>query len=158
MQNIEQEYHANMDKLTHSVMITQLELVLTYSERFYQRQFITRRITNHNLLQRLEALLTDYFKGNTLAVKGIPTVQSIADALHLSPNYLSRVLKTLTGQSTKQFIQDKLIEVAKEKLSTSDQSINEIAYQLGFEHPQSFCKLFKTKTQYSPLAFRQSFN
>lgn len=158
MQQIEQEYHTSMDKLSHAVMIAQLELLLTYSERFYQRQFITHRRMNHTILQRLEAMLTDYFSSDPLPTKGIPTVEFIADTLHLSPNYLSRLLKTLTGHSTKQFIQDKLIELAKEKLSTTDLSINEIAYQLGFEHPQSFSKLFKAKTQYSPLAFRQSFH
>lgn len=88
----------------------------------------------------------------------MPTVQFIAEALHISPNYLSRLLKILTGQSTQQFIHDKLIELAKEKLSTTDLSVNEIAYELGFEYPQSFSKLFKSKTNLSPLEFRSSFN
>ena len=88
----------------------------------------------------------------------MPTVQYIAETLNVSPNYLSGLLKTLTGQSTQQHIHDKLIEKAKEKLSTTDLSVSEIAYELGFEHPQSFSKLFKTKTNFSPLEFRQSFN
>jgi AraC family transcriptional regulator, transcriptional activator of pobA len=88
----------------------------------------------------------------------LPSVQFVADKLNVSPNYLSGVLKTLTGQSTQQHIHEKLIERAKEKLSTTDLSISEIAYELGFEHSQSFSKLFKTKTNFSPLEFRQTFN
>ena len=132
--------------------------MLNYSERFYQRQFITRKITNHQILGRLEALLADYFTGDDLATKGLPTVQYIADTLNVSPGYLSGLLKLLTGQSTQQHIHDKLIEKAKEKLSTTGLSVSEIAYELGFEHPQSFSKLFKIKTKFSPLEFRQSFN
>lgn len=158
MQNINQEYHSNIDKFSQDVIVAQLELLLTYSERFYQRQFITRKITNHTILDRLENLLKEYFKGNDLATKGLPTVQYISEKLNISPNYLSRLLNTLTGQSTKQFIQDKLIDLAKEKLSTTDLTVNEIAYALGFEHPQSLSKLFKTKTNLTPLKFRQSFN
>jgi AraC family transcriptional regulator, transcriptional activator of pobA len=132
--------------------------LLNYSDRFYHRQFITRKITNHKVLGRLEDILTEYFNGNTVAEKGLPTVQYIAGALNVSPNYLSGLLKVLTGQSTQQHIHDKLIEKAKEKLSTTGLSVSEIAYELGFEHPQSFSKLFKTKTNLSPLEFRQSFN
>ncbi|MEJ7830580.1 MAG: helix-turn-helix transcriptional regulator [Segetibacter sp.] len=132
-QNVEQEYHSSIDKFSQDVIIAQLELLLTYSERFYQRQFITRKISNHTILDRLELLLTGYFKSDDLANKGLPTVQFIADHLHISANYLSRLLHLLTGQSTMQFIHDKLINLAKEKLSTTDLSINEIAYQLGFE-------------------------
>lgn len=158
MQHIEQEYHANIDKFSKKVIIAQLELLLTYADRFYHRQFITREITNHRLLDRLEDLLAEYFNSDALAKKGLPTVQYIAGALNVSPNYLSVLLKVLTGQSTQQHIHDKLIEKAKEKLSTTTLSVSEIAYELGFEHSQSFSKLFKSKTSLSPLAFRQSFN
>ncbi|GAB4019347.1 helix-turn-helix domain-containing protein [Spirosoma koreense] len=158
IENIGQEYRSPIDRFSQNVMIAQLDLLLTYAERFYQRQFITRKITNHSILNRLEALLTEYFSSDTLPEKGLPTVQYIADALHVSPNYLSGLLKILTGQSTQQHIHDKLIEKAKEKLSTTDLSISEIAYELGFEHSQSFSKLFRNKTNYSPLEFRQSFN
>jgi AraC-like DNA-binding protein len=158
IQNIRQEYHSNIDKFSQDIIIAQLELLLTYSERFYQRQFITRKITNHKILDRLEETLTAWFNSDELISKGLPTVQSIAGTLNVSPNYLSNVLKMLTGQSTQQHIHDKLIEKAKEKLSTTGLSVSEIAYELGFEHPQSFSKLFKTKTQLSPLEFRQSFN
>ena len=155
---IAQEYHANIDNFSQDVIIAQIELLLTYSERFYQRQFITRKIANHRILNQLDTLLTDYFKNDILPDKGIPTVQYIADSLHISANYLSRLLQLLTGQSTKQFIQDRLVGLAKEKLSTTDLSVNEIAYSLGFEHSQSFNKLFKSKTNQSPTAFRKSFN
>jgi len=158
VQNIQNEYHSAIDSFSQSIIISQIETLLNYGERFYQRQFITRKITNHQILNSLEDLLTDYFSSENLIIKGLPTVQGIAEQLNVSPGYLSGLLKVLTGQSTQQHIHEKLIEKAKEKLSTSELSISEIAYELGFEHPQSFSKLFKSKTQVSPLEFRQSFN
>ncbi|MEH6406455.1 MAG: helix-turn-helix transcriptional regulator [Leeuwenhoekiella sp.] len=158
MQNIANEYHSNIDKFSQSVILAQIELLLTYSDRFYNRQFITRKITNHKILDRLEAILSGYFNNDNLAINGIPTVHLIAEQLNVSPSYLSTLLKSLTGKSTQQHIHDKLIEKAKERLSTTDLSVSEIAYQLGFEHSQSFSKLFKTKTNLSPLSFRASFN
>lgn len=158
IQNIQQEYHSNIDKFSQDVIIAQLELLLTYADRFYHRQFITRKISNHKILDRLEEILMEYFNSDTLVKKGLPTVQYIAGALNVSPNYLSGLLKTLTGQSTQQHIHDKLIDKAKEKLSTTGLSVSEIAYELGFEHSQSFSKLFKSKTSLSPLEFRASFN
>jgi AraC-like DNA-binding protein len=158
IQNIQREYHTNIDKLSQNIIISQIETLLNYSERFYQRQFITRKITNHQILDRLEKLLSNYFNSNELATNRLPTVQNIANMLNVSQSYLSSLLKVLTGQSTQQHIHDKLIEKAKEKLSTAESSVSEIAYELGFEHPQSFSKLFKSKTNLSPLAFRQSFN
>lgn len=155
---IEQEYHSNIDNFSQDVIIAQIELLLTYSERFYQRQFITRKVANHRILNQLDIFLTEYFNEDNLTNRGIPTVQFVAEHLNISSNYLSRLLQLLTGQSTKQCIHDKLIDLAKEKLSTTDLSVNEIAYSLGFEHSQSFSKLFKTKTNQSPLAFRLSFN
>lgn len=158
MQNIAQEYQARIDSFSQDVIIAQLELLFTYSERFYQRQFLTRRVSNHQIIGRMEDLLNAYFKGDELRSKGMPTVSYFADALHLSPNYLSRLLKTLTGQSTKDFIIGKVVDLAKEKLSTTDLTMNEIAYMLGFDYPQAFSKLFKSRTSLSPLKFRQSFN
>lgn len=155
---IEQEYHSNIDKFSQEIIISQLEVLLNYSERFYQRQFITRKIANHKILERLEDILDTYFNSDLLAQKGLPTVPYIADALNMSPNYLSGLLKTLTGLSTQHHIHDKLIEKAKERLSTTQLSVSEIAYELGFDHPQSFSKLFKSKTKVSPLEFRASFN
>ncbi|WP_223608215.1 AraC family transcriptional regulator [Chryseobacterium sp. OSA05B] len=158
IENIQQEYHDNIDKFSQSIIISHIETLLNYSERFYERQFITRKITNHKTLERLEVILNDYFENNDLVSKGLPSVQFVANELNLSSNYLSRLLKTLTGQSTQQMIHDKLIEKAKEKLSVTDLSVSEIAYELGFEHPQSFTKLFKSKTNLSPVEFRSSFN
>src|SRR5690606_4413546 len=138
-------------------MIAQIELLLNYAERFYNRQFITRQITNHQVLEKLEIWLEDYFHGDQVAQDGLPTVQHVSNQLQMSSNYLSTLLKSLTGQSTKQHIHKKLLEKAKEKLSTTALSVSEIAYELGFEHPQSFSKLFKSKTQMTPLEFRRSF-
>jgi len=156
-QNIVKEYQGNMDKFSHSLIINQLEYLLLYADRFYNRQFLTRRITNHQILHKLESLLEFHFADETRINKGIPTVRSVADELNISANYLSTLLKVLTGQSTQQFIHDKLIEKAKEKLSGTELSITEIAYSLGFEHSQSFSKLFKTKTRQTPLEFRSMY-
>lgn len=158
MQNIQQEYHSSIDKFSKQIIISQTESLLNYSERFYNRQFITREKSNHQVLERLETLLTHYFNSDDLVSKGLPTVGYVARSLHVSPNYLSSLLKVLTGQNTQQHIHGKLIEKAKEKLSTTDLSVSEIAYDLGFEHLQSFSKLFKSKTRLTPLEFRQSFN
>ncbi len=158
LQNIRQEYQNRMDHFSREVIIAQLELLFTYSERFYHRQFLTRKITNHTILDRLEKLLSDYFNNDTITLKGLPSVQFVADSLNVSPSYLSGLLKVLTGQSTQQHIHNKLIEKAKEQLSTTNLTISEIAYELGFEHSQSFSKLFKSKTCQTPLAFRASFN
>lgn len=158
LKNIQNEYQSNIDKFSQDVIIAQIELLLTYSERFYNRQFITRKISNHEILACLEKLLEAYFSSDSLQKKGLPTVQEIAENLNVSPNYLSGLLKSLTGQSTQQHVHNKLIEKAKEKLSTTNLSISEIAFELGFEHQQSFSKLFKTKTNVSPIVFRQSFN
>lgn len=158
IKNIQQEYHSNIDKFSQSIIISQIETLLNYAERFYHRQFITRKISNHQILDRLEILLENYFTKEDLLEKGLPTVQYVAAALNVSPNYLSSMLKVLTGQSTQHHIHDKLIEIAKEKLSTTHLSVSEIAYTLGFEHSQSFSKLFKSKTSQSPLEFRAAFN
>ncbi|MFD1001645.1 helix-turn-helix domain-containing protein [Ohtaekwangia kribbensis] len=158
MQNIQREYHANIDKFSHNIIIAQIQLLLNYCERFYQRQFITRKKSSHLVLERLEKILDDWFSSEDLIEKGLPTAQQIAEVLNISPNYLGSLLKALTGQSTQHHIHDKLIEKAKEKLSTTKLSVSEIAYQLGFEHSQSFNKLFKSKTNVSPLEFRHSFN
>lgn len=157
LQNIRTEYQANLDKFSQQIIISQLELLLNYSERFYQRQFLTRKKANHQILDRLEELLEDYFNSD-LMDKRLPTVQEVAEKLHLTPDYLSSMLKSLTGQSTQQHIHHKLIEAAKVKLSTTQLSISEIAHGLGFEHSQSFSKLFKSKTKQTPMEFRTSFN
>lgn len=158
IQQIAHELESGIDGFSQSIVISLLEVLFNYSDRFYHRQFITRKISCHQVLQQLERLLTDYFNNDELVQKGLPTVQYVADSLHMSPNYLSSMLKLLTGQTTQQHIHDRLIEKAKEKLSITSLTVSEIAYDLGFEHPQSFSKFFKIKTSYSPLQFRQSFN
>ncbi|WP_332732106.1 helix-turn-helix domain-containing protein [Flavihumibacter sp.] len=157
-ENIQNEYNSNIDKFSQKIIISQVETLLNYADRFYQRQFITRKKANHQILNHLEELLIDYFNNKNLVNVGLPTVKFIAETLNLSPNYLNGVLKSLTGQSTQQHIHDKLIEKAKEKLSTTHLTVSEIAFELGFEYSQSFSKLFKAKTKQSPLAFRKSFN
>ena len=154
---INQEYASSIDKFSQDIIIAQLEVLLTYAERFYQRQFITRKVINHRLLERLEDLLNTYFENN-LSKKGVPTVNHIAANLNVSAGYLSSILRSLTGLNTQQHIHLKLIEKAKEKLSATNLTVSEIAYELGFEHIQSFSKLFKTKTNMSPVDFRSSFN
>lgn len=158
MQNIEQEYRSNIDAFSQDVMVAQIELLLNYSNRFYNRQFITRKKASSDLLVKLEDLLNEYFDRKNESQTGLPTVKYISDKLNVSPNYLSDMLRTLTGQNAQQHIHNKLIERAKEALTTTSLSVGEIAYRLGFEHPQSFNKLFKNKTNTSPLEFRNSFN
>ncbi|HEA30316.1 MAG TPA: AraC family transcriptional regulator [Leeuwenhoekiella sp.] len=158
IQNIQTEYNSNIDKFSKQIIISQMETLLNYSDRFYNRQFITREKSNHQILGRLEKLLTDYFNSEDLFSKGLPTVHSVAAQLNVSPSYLGSLLRLLTNQSTQQHIHNKLLEKAKEKLSTTELSVSEIAYELGFEHSQSFSKLFKSKTHQSPLKFRHSFN
>ncbi|NLR59514.1 helix-turn-helix transcriptional regulator [Chitinophaga polysaccharea] len=153
--NIDQEHRTNIDTFSQGIIISLIEALLGYSARFYQRQFITRNITNHRIVSQLDALLEKAFSEEVLEKKGIPTVKDISNQLNISPNYLSGLLKTLTGNSTQQHIQEKIIEKAKERLIMTDWSVNEIAFELGFEYPQSFSKLFKTKTNFSPLAFRK---
>jgi AraC-like DNA-binding protein len=158
VQNIKQEYHSNIDKFSQNIIISNIETLLNYAERFYQRQFITRKISNHQILNRLEEFLDDYFNNDEVIKTGLPTVQLVAEKLNVSSIYLTNLLRVITGQNTQQHIHDKLIEKAKEKLSTTNLSVSEIAYELGFGHSQSFSKLFKAKTHLSPNQFRQSFN
>ena len=155
---IEDEIKSRIDDFSQDVIISQIELLLNYSNRFYKRQFITRKAVNNDLLQQLEEMLDDYFSNDKSVTQGIPTVHFLSEQLNMSPGYLSDMLRNLTGQNAQQHIHEKLIEKAKEKLSTTNLSVSEIAYELGFEHPQSFSKLFKTKTNFSPLEFRNSFN
>lgn len=156
--NIKHEYQANIDQFSQDIILSHIETLLHYAERFYRGQFIARKKTNHQILDRLEILLDEYFNSDELAAKGLPTVQYISSELHISTSYLRTLLKSLTGLNTQQHIHNKLVEKAKERLSTTDLSISEIAYSLGFEHAQSFSKLIKSKTNTSPLEFRQSFN
>ncbi|MEP6713867.1 MAG: helix-turn-helix transcriptional regulator [Ferruginibacter sp.] len=154
--HIKQEYHSSIDNYSQDVMVSHLELLLNYSNRFYNRQFITRKTISSSLLVQLNDILNQCFESDQ--VNGLPTVQFLADKLNVSANYLSDMLRSLTGQNAQQHLHNKLIEKSKELLATTSLSVSEIAYQLGFEYPQSFNKLFKSKTSLSPLRFRNSFN
>ena len=154
--SIEQEYQSVIDKHSQQIIVSQIDTLLAYSNRFYERQFITRKPMNHRILERLEEIIDEYFKAESFIAHGMPSVVDIADQLNLTPNYLSSLLKHLTGLSTQHYIHNRLIDTAKEKLSTTDLSVSQIAYQLGFDYPQSFSKLFKSKTNQSPLEFRRS--
>ncbi|WP_443943614.1 helix-turn-helix domain-containing protein [Pedobacter sp. AW1-32] len=154
---IRNELNSRIDDFSHEVIIAQIELLLSYAKRFYKRQFLTRKVVTNDLLQQLEDLLDAYFEENETATKGVPTVQFLADTLHFTPNYLSDMLRSLTGLNAQQHIHTKLIEKSKELLTATDKTVSEVAFQLGFEHPQSFTRLFKNKTQLSPQQFRTSF-
>ncbi|MBS1660429.1 MAG: helix-turn-helix transcriptional regulator [Bacteroidetes bacterium] len=153
-ENIKEELNSNIDDFSQDLMISQIEVLLNYSNRFYKRQFITRKAASHDLLTKMEQLLTAYFENPDN--QHLPTVEHLAAQLHLSPRYLSDMLRSLTGQNAQQHIHEKLIEKAKEYLTATDLSVAEIAYHLGFEHPQSFNKLFKRKTNQTPLEYKQS--
>ena len=155
---IEEELNSRIDDFSQDVIISQIELLLNYANRFYKRQFITRKAVNNDMLQRLEDLLEEYFNHEISLDQGLPTVQYLSEHLNLSPGYLSDMLRSLIGQNAQQYIHNKLIEKAKEKLSTTNLTVSEVAYGLGFGHSQSFSKLFKTKTNLSPLQFRKAFN
>lgn len=155
--SIANELDNNIDNFSQDVLVSQIELLLNYSNRFYNRQFITRKAINHDIITSLDKLLNNYFATNSRK-NGLPSVKYISTELKLSQRYLSDMLRLLTGLNTQQYIQNAIIEKAKEKLSTTNLSVSEIAYALGFEHSQSFSKLFKSKTNFSPLEFRQSFN
>ncbi len=157
-QSIEEELESRIDNFSQDVVISQIELLLNYANRFYSRQFITRKAVSSDLLEKVEEILHGYFRSANMKNQGIPTVQFLSAQLNVSSSYLSDMLRSLTGQNAQQHIHNHLIEKAKEQLSTSNSSISEIAYGLGFEHPQSFSKLFKLKTNVSPLDFRRSFN
>ena len=128
IRTIQLEYDNNIDQFSQDIIISQLDTLLNYAERFYHRQFLTRKIANHQILDRMEKILEDYFNNEDLTRKGLPSVQEIAGRLNISPTYLSGMLKVLTGQSTQQHIHEKLIQKAKEKLSGSEASVSEIAY------------------------------
>jgi len=156
-QIMEQELNSGVDEFSQEVIIAQIELMLSYVNRFYKRQFITRKAVNSDILEKTESILDDYLNQKRLHL-GVPTVQYLSDQLHISPGYLSDMLRSLIGKNTKQYIHEKLIDKAKERLTNTELTVSEIAYELGFEHPQSFSKLFKIKTDMSPLEFRNSFH
>ena len=155
-QFIKDELGQRIDKFSQDVIISQIELLLNYANRFYDRQFITRKSVNSDVLMKLETLLNNYLNSRVSPEGGLPSVNALAEQLHLTPRYLSDLVRNLTGLSTQQFIHEKVIEKAKGYLAKNELTIAEVAYSLGFEHPQSFNKLFKAKTSLSPLAYKKS--
>ncbi|WP_288243582.1 helix-turn-helix transcriptional regulator [uncultured Chryseobacterium sp.] len=155
---MEQELNSRVDEFSQEVVIAHIELLLSYVNRFYKRQFITRKAVNNDILQKLEMILDYYLNDENSLVHGLPTVQYLSDQLNISPGYLSDVLRTVIGKNTQQYIREKLTEKAKERLISTDLTVGEIAYELGFEHPQSFSKMFRVQTGLSPIEFRNSFN
>lgn len=156
VQNIQNEIDSRLDNFSQDVIVSNLELLLNYCNRFYNRQFISRKMASNDLLIRFENILEDHFYSNS--VSKLPTVEKIASSLNVSPPYLSDMLRSVTGQNTQQHIHNKIIEKAKEILTTTDLSVSEVAYSLGFEYSQSFSKLFKNKLNVSPGEYRSQFN
>lgn len=154
LKQMENEYNTNIDHYSRDLIISNIELLLNYCKRFYGRQFITRTNQNKDAIVRFEEFITDYFNSDMLKDKGIPSVKYCAESLNLSPNYFSDLLKSETGKSTQEHIHFYLLEKAKNRLVNSNLTINEIAYELGFEYPQNFSKLFKKKVGVSPTSFR----
>lgn len=157
-EDIQQELESSIDEVSQDLIVSYLEVLLNYSNRYYKRQFITRKAVSHSVIEKFEMFLNEYFNDEHSLNQGLPGVKYFSEKLNLSSSYLSDLLRNLTGLNTQQHIHLKLIDKAKEKLTSTDLSISEIAYELGFEHPQSFNKLFKAKTKMSPVEFKQSFN
>lgn len=155
-QAIQNEYNHNIDSFSQEVLLNNIELLLVHISRYYNRQFITRKNYHNDVLSKVENLLATYYTNHQN--ESLPTVNYLAEQIHLSPAYLSDMLKNYTGLSAQQHIHESIILKAKELLSLSELSVSEIAYQLGFQHPQSFSKLFKQKTNTTPLKFRSMYN
>lgn len=154
IQKIENELQENIDNHSQTLIVSNIELLLNYCLRYYGRQFITRKHSNTNIVSQIEKLLIDYFKDPKLSESGLPTVKYLSDNVHLSSGYLSDLLKKETGMNARDHIHYYLIEEAKSLLLNSNQTVSELAFSLGFEYPQYFSRLFKSKTGMTPLEFR----
>ena len=152
------DINQNIDRHSKKLIIANLELLLKYFSRFYDRQFITREEVHQGILLQFDQLLTDYVYGKDLAMKGLPSVAYFADCLHLSANYFGDLIKKETGKSAQEYVQNKVIEVAKERIFDHKKSVSEVAYELGFKYPQHFTRLFKQKVGQSPNEYRNSAN
>ena len=152
--NIISEISQNIDKHSKKLIVANLELLLKYCSRFYDRQFITREHVNHGLIEQFEQKINDYLWSEHLKIDGLPNVAYFADELHLSANYFGDLVKKETGKSALEFIHLKLLEVAKERVLDSTKSISEVSYELGFKYPQHFTRFFKQKVGVSPLEYR----
>lgn len=155
---IRMELEHGVDKHSKTLLVTHIELLLNYCMRFYERQFATRSRANHDVLARFERLLDDYFEGPLAERDGLPTVKYFADKVCLSPNYFGDMLKKETGKTPQEYIQEKVIEVAKERVAGTDETVSRIAYSLGFQYPQHFCRLFKKRVGCTPNEYRAQNN
>ena len=151
---IQTELEIGIDKHSKKVIATNIELFLSYCERFYDRQFITREDVNKGFLEKFETLLNDYFQSEKVNIIGLPSVAYCAEQLNLSANYFGDLIKKETGKSAQEYIQNKVIEMAKEQIFDTNKSISELAYELGFKYPQHFNRMFKNATGYTPNEYR----
>ena len=151
---IRMELEHGVDKHSKTLLVNHIELLLNYCMRFYERQFITRGKTNRDVLTRFENLLDEYFESALAEQDGLPTVKYFADKLCLSSNYFGDMFKKETGKSPQEYIQEKVIELAKERISDTADTVSQIAYSLGFQYPQHFCRLFKKRVGYTPSEYR----
>ena len=154
LDKIQYELEQNLDKHSKKLIVSNIELLLDYCLRFYDRQFLTREIPHQGSLERFDRLLSDYFSSDKPQKQGLSSVAYFAEELHLSPNYFGDLVKKETGHSAQEYIQTKLIDIAKQKVFDSNKSVSEIAYELGFKYPQHFSRLFKQQVGHSPKEFR----
>jgi len=157
VENIELEYHNNQDQFSKDIIISQLSTLLKYANRFYERQFINRKELSNNLLEQFNQQLESYFETGQLEENGIPSIEQIADKLSVSQRYLSDTLKKETGKTTTEHLHLYLIDEAKNILLKPNKSVSEVAYELGFEYPPYFSRLFKKKEGISPTEYREKF-
>lgn len=151
---INDELQQSVDKHSKKLIASSIDLFFNYCERFYDRQFITRENVNKGILERFEELLNAYFSSDKPIEVGLPSVAYCADELHLSANYFGDLVKKESGKTAQEYIQNKIIEIAKDKVFDSTKTVNEIAYEMGFKYPQHFSRLFKQRTGVTPNAFR----
>lgn len=151
---IQMELEHGVDKHSRTLLVNHIELLLNYCMRFYERQFTTRSKVNSDVLTRFERLLDEYFEGEQAEQDGLPTVRYFADKLCLSPNYFGDMLKKETGKTPQEYIQEKVVELAKERMTDSRETVSRIAYSLGFQYPQHLCRLFKKRVGCTPNEFR----
>lgn len=154
MANIEGEIRQNIDKHSKMIIAANIELLLKYCSRFYDRQFITRENVNHGIIEQFEQILNEYLLSDKLKTKGIPSVSYFADELHLSPNYFGDLIKKETGKTALEFMQLRLLDLAKERIFDTSKSLSEVSYELGFKYPQHFTRFFKQKVGITPHEYR----
>lgn len=155
---VEEEYCQNIDKHTQRLIVSNIELILNYCTRYYERQFLVRQNHNLDLMERVDAILKHYFESEKVIENGLPTVKYLSEAMCMSSSYLSDMMKSATGRNAQQYMQDHLIERIKNALLSTNEQVSQIAYGLGFEYPQHLSKLFKAKTGMTPLEYRKSIN